>query len=381
MLKRSRIPLISILILMATSAAHADGSWISGCYQQFRNLFEARSSKKDWINAPGKKQLELSESRNRIRKVDLVDKGPEAQVVSSAPMNRLLSDPTTRLGQIAQKLKEQGTAVVLYPRRFGPKGAFVDFRVKGDATNQNGVIILNPKARGLTDARALLGHEAYHAKMQAKRARGEKDLFNSQFHSKTETGGIYDQYVSSEEIHAWSKEFIQVAVTADHGKTVTAIRSRMKAMTDPLTDKEKMDRILLRSRSVISPTYRKFIGEYRIVLEAHQAFLGRMRQALESGEFKLKFGGQNRAILETDDLVYQADNFIKLPNGSADLFSIQKELLELQKINSRLNRQIDIVSEMMSRADQQGTLTATEYVRLKNELSRFGSLVTDRSGK
>ncbi len=155
----------------------------------------------------------------------------------------------------------------------------------------------------------------------------------------------------------------------------------MKAMTDPLTDKEKMDRILLRSRSVISPTYRKFIGEYRMVLEAHQAFLGRMRQALESGEFKMKFGDQNRAILETDDLVYQADNFIKLPNGSADLFSIQKELLELQKINSRLNRQIDIVSEMMSRADQQGTLTATEYVRLKNELSRFGSLVTDRSGK
>ncbi len=381
MMKRFRIPHILILILTTTGSAHAGNEWLSGCYRQFKDIFGGSSSKRDLINAPGKKRLDFSQLEIKSRKVDLVDKGAEAQVVSIAPMNRLLSDPSTRLGKIARKLNEQGTAVVLYPRRFGPKGAFVDFRVKGDATNRNGVIILNPKARGLTDARALIGHEAYHAKMQVKRARGEKDLFNSQFHSKTDTGGIYDQYVSSEELHAWSKEFMQVAVKSDHSKTMTLIRDRMKSLPDHLSDGEKMSQIRIQSKSVITPAYRKFIGEYQLVLEAHQAFVGRMRQALESGEFKLKFNDQQRVILETEDLVYQADNFTKLPNGSADLYSIQKELVELQKVNHRLNQQIDIVSEIMNRADLQGSMTAGEYIELKNQLSRFGSFVTVRSGK
>lgn len=381
MTKRFRIPHILILILMTTGSAHAGNEWLSGCYRQFRDIFGGSSSKRDLINAPGKKSLDLSQSPIKSRKVDLVDKGAEAQIVSNAPMNRLLSDPTTRLGKIAQKLNQQGTAVVLYPRRFGPKGAFVDFRVKGDATNRNGVIILNPKARGLTDARALIGHEAYHAKMQAKRARGERDLFNSQFHSKTDTGGIYDLYVSSEELHAWSKEFIQVAVKSNHSKTMALIRDRMKTFPDHLAEADQLKRIRIQTSSVISPGYRKFMGEYQLVLEAHQAFVGRMRQALESGEFKLKFSDQQRVILETEDLVYQADNFTKLPNGSADLFAIRRELVELQAINYRLNRQIEIVSEMMSRAEQQGSMTAAEYIELKNQLSRFGSFVTVRSGK
>jgi len=375
------VPLIMLLVLVSGDMANARGVWWDGCYRQFKNLFEGPSSKKEWISAPAKSQFDLSSPSGKTRMVDLVDKGAEAQVVSSAPMNRLLSDPSTPMGKIARKLNEQGTAVVLYPRRFGPKGAFVDFRVKGDVANQSGVIILNPKARGLTDARALLGHEAYHARMQAKRARGEKDLFNSQFHSKTESGGLYDQYVSSEEIHAWSKEFIQVAVKSDHSKTVKLIRDRMHSLPGHLAESEKLNLIRIKSDSVISPSYQKFIGEYQLVLEAHQAFVGRMRQALETGQFKLKFSDQQRVILETEELVFQADNFSKLPNGSADLFAIRKELADLHRINNQLSQKVETVSAIMQRASREGSMTASEYILLKNELSRFGGLVSGPSKK
>jgi len=373
---RQFLILVLLLKLVFVNHANAETSRLKGCLIQLKRIFSKTDSGGSVIKAPQKPSFDLLDPKIKKTKVELVDKGPEGQVVSTGKMDRIQPDASTAWGRVAKRLSKKGTEMVVFPRRFGPKGAFVDVRVKGVAGNENGVIILNPKGKGALQLRALLGHEAYHARMLAKRNAGKKDLFNSQFYSKTDSGGIYDQYISSEEIHAWSKEFSQVAVTAHHGKTVAEIQRQLKELPASLNREDKLNQIRISSKSVMSSDFDGFLRDYRQVLDAHQGFVGQIHHHLESGTFKLTFDEKSRAILETEGFIFKPDNYSKLANGSADLFAIQQEVLRLRQVDHQLQIQISLVESLVQSGKGKGYFTASEYLKLKSELSKFGSIVT-----
>ena len=325
-------------------------------------------SKNKLIHAPEKTSLKIQDGKIPASKVDLVEKGPEQVVVSNQPMNQVKPGNESELSRISKKLDDQGTALVTYRNRFGPKGAFVDLRVKGSPRSQNGVIVLNSSASKNPDLRAVLGHEAYHAKMQSKRARGERDLFNSEFFSKSNTGGTYDQYISSEEIHAWSKEFNQSAVKAQHRETLKLILSK----------EEPLKQVRIKSSTVVADGYQKLKKEYELLIDTHDRFINDVAVRLDAGDFKLKFDEQNRVIIETEAYDFKPGNHMKLPNGSADLLAIRKEIGQLMKVNRTIRLQLNSVDELIRSGTQKRYFTGEEYIRLKNELSRLGGAVTQK---
>lgn len=326
------------------------------------------------IHAPSKKELVITDGVKNGKAVDLVEKGPEGMVVSQKPMNQIQPGTQDEWSKIAHKLGQQGTAIVTYRNRFGPKGAFVDLRVKGSFDNDQGVIILNSSTSAHGNTRAVLGHEAYHSKMQINRSKGKKDPYHSEFISKTQSGGSYDQYVSSEEIHAWSKEFNQAALKAHPRDTRKMIDDRVRA--SGLPREEALKKIQIKAKTVIADDYRRLNRDYRMLLEAHGRLAEDVASRLRSGEFKLKFDDLESVEIETPDYVFKAGNFRKLKNGSAELYQIQAEVDQLVKINRKLQRHLDRVEDMIQQGERKGHFTAEEYERLKNEMSLFGSTVT-----
>jgi len=69
---------------------------------------------------------------------------------------------------------------------------------------------------------------------------------------------------------------------------------------------------------------------------------------------------------------------MKLPNGSADLMAIRKEIGQLMKVNRTIRLQLNSIDELIRSGTQKSYFTGEEYIRLKNELSRLGGAVTQK---
>jgi hypothetical protein len=324
--------------------------------------------------APKKRSLNWDASRGSSNKVELISK-ETGEVVSTQHILQVDSSGQSQIEKISRQLEKQGTALIGHPSRFGPRGAFVDVKIASKFANENGVIILNSRLSDTSQMRSVLGHEAYHAKMQAKRSRGETDLFNSEFVSKDRIGGTYDQYISSEEIHAWSKDFSQAAVKAHHRKTVQLIETKVKELPSGLTREEKLNLVKIKASTVVDEKYEKFRGEYEQVLDAHDRYLNDIFSKIEIGDFKLKFDDQSRVMIETDSYIFKPGNYRKLSNGSADMYAIQKELMKLKQVNEKLRKKMMNVDGLIIKANSKGYFTGSEYFNLKDEIAKMGSIV------
>ncbi len=324
--------------------------------------------------APKKKSLNWDASRGSSNKVELISK-ETGELVSTQPLLKVDSSGQSQIEKISRQLEKQGTALIGHPSRFGPRGAFVDVKVVSKSVNENGVIIVNSRLSDTPQMRSVLGHEAYHAKMQAKRSRGETDLFNSEFVSKDRIGGTYDQYISSEEIHAWSKDFSQAAVKAHHRKTVQLIETKVKELPSGLTREEKLNLVKIKASTVVDEKYEKFRGEYEQVLDAHDRYLNDILTKIEFGDFKLKFDDQSKVLIETDSYIFKPGNYRKLSNGSADIYAIKKELMSLLQVNKNLRKKLINVDGLIKKANLNGHFTGTEYYKLKEEIAKMGSIV------
>lgn len=234
----------------------------------------------------------------------------------------------------------------------------------------------------------IIRHEGYHAYNEWMRGKGFPTRFDYVIKPADGKEGIlgtdqfYKKGIHAEEIHTFTKDFINKPVIAHHRETLALIRENAKRLPASLPQAEKYNRIRIEINSVLDEdSYITQLAGLKKVLEIHQ-------QNLKEVEVELikKIEG-----IKTPDLVFDETKkeklILKTSNTKIQFNDINandvmnrpqiplRRIRSMRTYNRVMQDRVNEFHRFKRSIDAKGFFTANDYLEYKNRLSELSRLV------
>jgi hypothetical protein len=326
----------------------------------------------------------------------------KASIVNS-PVVKIIPDLNTPLGRYANQLNKSGTGLFIDFEGFqksstsGYFSRLKDFRIidPDELIFGNGhfgkAVVLPGGVVDNNEFVSTLMHEALHNKGETLREKGTSFRFNSVLRIGDEADSLqsaskgYEKFLHSEEVHTYTKDFINASIIAHNRETIKQIDEMMKKFPQNMKKSEKLDNIRINFDSVIDQ--RRFSNSHyqlNSIIKSHYENLKVIRKEIElyrsnrglvkGSTLKIDRTNKNKLIIRNKDVsltLLDVDAGEKRPNLVLTLRKINSMIFTDNVIKVKLEK----IYNLKIKAEAKGYFTAAEYFQLKDEMGELSRVV------